>query len=167
MSFRHEDSALLLAICARHRENLFSASRDTPSEETLLREDLLYAILRRRRQCWNNRNARRSFMRHMKFAQTHEEDIWFLETLEEHAHIVGCELTSDDTVRMCGKCKDPIRGVVCFNRLHQPLHWGCKQQCRLGEVCSFAIEEKQHMEMTSAQKSKPRWQQTFLRNVET
>ena len=106
-------------------------------------------------------------MRHMTFARARDEDIWFLEALEEHAQIVGCELTSDDTVRMCSKCKDPIRGVVCFNRLHQPSHWGCKQQCRLGEVCSFAIEEKQHTEMTSAQKSKPRRQQTFLRNVET
>ena len=67
MHMRAHD-ALLLAISDRHRQNLFNASRDTSYQQAVLHEDLLYMILRRRRQSWQNHNARRSFGRQEKTA---------------------------------------------------------------------------------------------------
>ena len=154
---------LLHAVSDRHRQSLFNASQDTPYQQAVLHEDLLYVIWRRRCLCWQSHNARRSFARHRKAALERDLELFFLEALEEHANSFCYEVGFDGFIRTCRKCGDPIRGTVCFNRAHQALHWGCKQECQVGEIVSGDFDENPSSEELFARRVQHRRRQHILR----
>ena len=86
---------------------------------------LLGSIHRRARHAFWRRGARRAWKR----GERCWEDAHFQAAIEEHLamwDIMGAWSTNllGDGIP-CSKCRQRVRGVLCYTGWHEPAHWGC------------------------------------------
>ena len=140
------DFPLLCAVRDRHLKSLYNASVDTQYKDFVLHEDLLYAVFQRRRRCWNNRNARETFVRFKRLAARRDEEILFLTHLEEHAKI--CNNVIEETEKSkaepnCRRKRSSWQKTVDTSNSAQPDHYS--RRASGGNAKKMATLRKPHL----------------------